>query len=149
VSRPVRSVGTVLALLVVGLLVYLVGPGTDGPSSPAIPAASSGSAAQVSPGTRDRATGLPVVALGSLPVEAQQTVTLVDRGGPFPYRKDGAVFSNRERRLPAHPAGWYHEYTVVTPGSDDRGARRLITGDGGRQLFWTADHYLSFSLVRR
>ncbi len=98
---------------------------------------------------RDPESGLPLVALGALPVQAQETAGLIGDGGPFPYSRDGVVFGNRERLLPAHPSGWYHEYTVRTPGSADRGARRLITGDGTRQLFYTGDHYASFVRVVR
>jgi ribonuclease T1 len=90
-----------------------------------------------------------VVDLGRLPIEAQRTVALIDRGGPFPYAKDGATFGNRERLLPVQRTGYYREYTVPTPGSDDRGARRVIAGDGGRQLFYTGDHYASFVRIRR
>ncbi len=90
-----------------------------------------------------------MVALATLPVEARETVALIDRGGPFPYAKDGAVFGNRERLLPAQPSGFYREYTVPTPGEDDRGPRRIVTGDDGGQLFYTADHYASFVRVDR
>ncbi len=149
-SRRTRAVGSALALVVLGLLLYLVGTGTDGSSPTAAPTASRAArATAASTASRDAGTGLPLVSLASLPVEARRTVTLIDRGGPFPYRQDGGVFGNRERRLPAHPSGWYREYTVETPGSDDRGARRLITGDDGRLLFWTADHYASFAVVQR
>lgn len=85
-----------------------------------------------------------------LPVEAHDTLRLIARGGPYPYRQDGSVFQNRERRLPAQPRGYYREYTVETPGSPDRGPRRIVTGggDGGavlpREYFYTADHYRSF-----
>ncbi len=89
---------------------------------------------------------LPAVALTSLPVEAQQTVALIDAGGPFPYDRDGVVFENRERLLPDEPTGYYHEYTVTTPGSTDRGARRIITGSG-REMYWTEDHYQSFERI--
>ena len=101
------------------------------------------------PASTDPDSGLPVVALATLPVEARETVALIDRDGPFPYAKDGAVFGNRERLLPARPNGFYREYTVPTPGEDDRGARRIVTGDDGGQLFYTADHYASFVRVRR
>ena len=91
------------------------------------------------------------VALAELPAEALQTHRLILAGGPFPYRKDGSVFGNRERALPAHPRGYYHEYTVRTPGSRDRGARRIVCG--GRQpaqpkaCFYTGDHYASFRQI--
>lgn len=71
----------------------------------------------------------------------------IDRGGPFAYRKDGVTFENREARLAAHPRGYWHEYTVPTPGSDDRGARRIIAGGDG-ELFYTRDHYRTFLRIR-
>ena len=91
------------------------------------------------------------VALAQLPTEAQNTHRLILAGGPFPHRKDGTVFGNRERALPAQPRGYYHEYTVHTPGSRDRGARRIVCG--GRQptqpksCFYTGDHYASFRQI--
>lgn len=92
--------------------------------------------------------GLPTIAFDKLPRQAQETIRLIDQGGPFPYRQDGTVFQNRERLLPAKPSGYYREYTVVTPGESDRGARRIIAGAGG-ELYYTADHYASFKRVVR
>jgi guanyl-specific ribonuclease Sa len=86
------------------------------------------------------------VALSSLPPEAAATVELIEKGGPFPYRQDGVVFGNAERHLPARPRDFYHEYTVPTPGSPDRGARRIITGRDG-SFYYTVDHYESFVRV--
>lgn len=83
-----------------------------------------------------------------LPAEARVTLALIDRGGPFPYARDGVVFGNFEGHLPKHPRGYYHEYTVQTPGSHDRGARRLVTGQGG-EIYYTGDHYNSFRAVLR
>jgi ribonuclease T1 len=99
--------------------------------------------------SRDPETGLRLVDLTALPAEARRTVALIDAGGPFPYAKDGVAFGNRERLLPIKPAGYYHEYTVPTPAEGDRGARRVVTGDGHRQFFYTGDHYLSFVRIRR
>ena len=80
-----------------------------------------------------------------LPPEAIETLALIQRGGPFPYRKDGTTFQNRERLLPAKPRGYYREYTVPTPGSRDRGARRIVAGGNPPEVFYyTADHYRSF-----
>lgn len=80
-----------------------------------------------------------------LPAEALATLTTIERGGPFPYRQDGRVFENRERRLPQRPRGYYREYTVDTPGSPDRGARRIVTGGDPPEVFYyTDDHYRSF-----
>lgn len=91
-------------------------------------------------------TDLPRVALAQLPVEATHTVTLIETGGPFPYDRDGIVFENREGLLPAESSGYYHEYTVPTPGANDRGARRIIEGSGG-ELYWTDDHYRTFERI--
>jgi guanyl-specific ribonuclease Sa len=88
------------------------------------------------------------VPLDSLPPEAADTTELIEQGGPFPYPQDGTVFQNREGILPDCDQGYYHEYTVETPGSPDRGARRIVTGDAGEH-FYTADHYASFVLVTR
>jgi ribonuclease T1 len=95
--------------------------------------------------------GLATVALASLPVEAQKTQQLIRAGGPFPYSKDGTVFGNREQLLPRRERGFYREYTVPTPGSKDRGARRIVCG-GQRptqpeSCYYTADHYASFKLI--
>ncbi|MFJ6898760.1 ribonuclease domain-containing protein [Streptomyces hokutonensis] len=92
--------------------------------------------------------GTGTVKVSQLPVEARQTVTLIDRGGPFPYAKDGVVFGNYEELLPEQKRGYYHEYTVRTPGSRDRGARRIVTGQGG-EIYYTDDHYKSFRTVLR
>ena len=82
---------------------------------------------------------------GSLPPQARELVTRIQHGGPFAYRQDGGVFMNREGELPQRPGGYYREYTVVTPGSPDRGARRIISGgDPPTEFFYTDDHYRSF-----
>lgn len=97
-------------------------------------------------GTTDAASGLPIIARDALPSEARTTLGLIAAGGPFPYRADGSVYENRERLLPIRPVGTYREYTVVTPGSADRGARRIVTGRAG-EAWWTADHYSSFARI--
>lgn len=101
---------------------------------------------------RDRFPSFGTVALAELPAEVARVHRQVLAGGPFAYPKDGIVFGNRERRLPAETRGFYREYTVPTPGARDRGARRLICG--GRQIsapeacWFTADHYLSFQRIK-
>lgn len=90
--------------------------------------------------------GLPVVLRAELPPEAHDTLDLIHAGGPFPYRKDGSTFQNREGLLPDQPRGYYREYTVDTPGSPDRGARRIVAGDRG-EFYYTADHYASFAVI--
>ncbi len=91
------------------------------------------------------------MALAQLPTEAQATHRLILAGGPFPYRKDGSVFGNRERALPSKPRGFYHEYTVRTPGSRDRGAKRIVCGGelptNPDACFYTGDHYTTFQRI--
>ena len=93
-----------------------------------------------------RIDGLKTVYTYQLPKQAQQTIVLIKQGGPFPYERDGITFQNRERLLPNKPRGYYREYTVITPGSRDRGARRIIAGDKG-EFYYTDDHYESFVRV--
>ncbi len=98
-------------------------------------------------GEARESSGVPV---GQLPPEARETLRQIDAGGPFPFRRDGIVFENRERRLPEQPRGYYREYTVPTLGSKDRGARRIVTGDKPPLVFYyTADHYKSFHRIQR
>ncbi|MGW1194544.1 ribonuclease domain-containing protein [Streptomyces sp. NPDC002536] len=87
------------------------------------------------------------VCYSQLPSQAHDTLNLIDQGGPFPYPRDGIVFSNREGALPAQSSGYYHEYTVITPGAPTRGTRRIITGQGDHEDYYTADHYASFAQV--
>ena len=96
---------------------------------------------------RDDIFKMRVVAIDELPAEAKHTLALIKKGGPFPYQKDGATFGNFEKRLPAHQRGYYKEYTVKTPGSKDRGARRIIAGGDG-EFFYTDDHYNSFRRIK-
>ncbi|MEU2675709.1 ribonuclease [Streptomyces sp. NPDC007107] len=104
------------------------------------------------PVTASAATPPQAAAVGSicysaLPSQAHDTLDLIDAGGPFPYEQDGTVFQNREALLPSRSTGYYHEYTVITPGSSDRGARRIVTGEQAQEDYYTADHYESFDLV--
>ncbi|MET9449546.1 ribonuclease domain-containing protein [Streptomyces cinerochromogenes] len=139
---PPRFVPRALAGLLVCLAVLLTGcSSASGPASHA-------SSAPPAASTPAWARGTATVPESRLPAEARRTLALVDRGGPFPYAKDGAVFGNFEGRLPRHPRGYYHEYTVPTPGSRDRGARRLVTGRGG-EIYYTDDHYETFRAVLR
>ena len=115
-------------------------------SAPA--ALAKGSAKDSAPST-DAASS--TVALSALPREAQQTHQLILSGGPFPYAKDGVVFGNRERQLPKKARGYYHEYTVKTPGARNRGARRIVCGgeppSNPEVCYYTEDHYASFRKI--
>ncbi len=96
----------------------------------------------------DPVSGLRWIDESALPVQAQRTLALIRAGGPYPYpRNDDQTFGNREGLLPKKSSGYYKEYTVETPGSDDRGARRIIAGAGGER-YYTADHYQSFRRIR-
>lgn len=95
--------------------------------------------------------GLDTVALADLPAQGRKTYALILDGGPFPHDKDGVVFGNRERILPRQKRGYYREYTVKTPGSRDRGARRIVCGGQVPSVpdtcYYTSDHYSSFRRI--
>ena len=93
-------------------------------------------------------SGLPTIRYQDLPKQARETIALIEKGGPFPFERDGIVFQNREQLLPRQRSGYYREYTVITPGSRDRGERRIIAGAGG-ELYYSDDHYESFKEVIR
>ena len=97
-------------------------------------------------GTAQGYSSIGGVELADLPQEARETVVLIQQGGPFPYRKDGVTFGNRERLLPQAQRGYYREYTVPTPGARDRGARRIVAGGNG-EFYYTDDHYRSFRRI--
>jgi guanyl-specific ribonuclease Sa len=116
------------------------------------PPKASPSAASHAPSTTTQSkSGLPVCQLSSLPAEASTTVNLVHHGGPFPYSRDGIVFGNFEHRLPNQQRGYYHEYTVPTPGAKTRGTRRVITGGepptNPPEFYYTGDHYETFCQI--
>ena len=127
-ARAFRWVSSVTAALALGLLLMLV----------AVPSGA-------------RQAPFPEVSLEELPAQARTTLVLIRNGGPFPYSKDGTFFGNRERLLPIKRRGYYTEYTVPTPRSRDRGARRIIVGgDPARSFdfYYTDDHYASFRKIR-
>lgn len=93
-----------------------------------------------------RFSDLPTIRPADLPFEALETLTLIGDGGPYPFNQDDGVFQNREGFLPDEERGHYREYTVVTPGENDRGARRIVAGQDG-ELYYTSDHYASFSEI--
>lgn len=119
---PGARVGRLLHRLILGLLLCLLGGAVLG----------------------DRP--IAGVELADLPAQARETVALIRSGGPFPYRRDGVTFGNRERLLPPAPRGYYREYTVPTPGARDRGARRIVAGREG-DLYYSDDHYRSFRRI--
>lgn len=127
-------------------LLLASGPVTAQASTPstAPPVASSRYSAAAFPAT---AAAVGSVCFSDLPSQAHETLDLIEQGGPFPYEQDGTVFQNREGLLPGQSTGYYHEYTVVTPGSPTRGARRIVTGEQTEEDYYTADHYASFDLV--
>ena len=98
-------------------------------------------------------TNIGVIAVSELPKQGRETLELIRRGGPHPYTKDGTVFGNRERILPKENRGYYKEFTVKTPGSRDRGARRIVCGGNltnpvASICYYTADHYASFKRIK-
>jgi ribonuclease T1 len=131
-----------LAVAVVAALATWWVQSSTGSEQPQEPAANSSVVTDAS------GAELPVVTEDQLPVEARDTLELIDAGGPFPYDRDGVVFENREELLPEQDLGYYAEYTVPTPGADDRGARRIVAGKGA-EFYYTADHYRSFVVIDR
>lgn len=113
----------------------------------AAPGADSGPSASPPAASDTPRSGLPEVAVAELPPEAREVLDTIAQGGPYDYPQDDQVFGNREGRLPDRERGYYREYTVRTPGEDDRGARRLVVGEGG-DVYYTADHYRTFRQVR-
>ena len=134
-SRILRLVAYLVATLA---LIYWLSGRPPSPSEATV---------AVTPGPPAATTTQPG-ARAFLPPEAIDTLRLIERGGPFPYPRDGITFQNREHRLPERPRGYYREYTVPTPGSPDRGARRIIAGgDPPEDYYYTDDHYRSFRRV--
>lgn len=91
--------------------------------------------------------GMPFIVASDLPAEARDTLHIIKRGGPFTYERDDVVFGNYERILPEQPRGYYHEYTVKTPGVNNRGARRIVCGPPV-ECYYTADHYQTFKRIQ-
>ncbi|MDX9700948.1 MAG: ribonuclease domain-containing protein [Rhodocyclaceae bacterium] len=132
-----RRLWPLLPLLLTLLLLPACAPGTD--SADSNENARRGTASS-SPHAHYSRQGLPP--------EAIATLALIQQGGPYPYRKDGTTFQNRERLLPQKPRGYYREFTVPTPGARDRGARRFVTGGDPPEVFYyTEDHYRSFRRI--
>jgi ribonuclease T1 len=136
-----------ITIALVGLIVLVLGGwlirDLSTGSSTTAPTTTAAASANV-PGS---SSGLPVKTLSSLPKEAADTWKLIQQGGPYPYPKnDGVVFHNNGTVLPRNKDGYYHEYTVDTPGAKNRATRRLITG-AQHELYYTDDHYDSFVVV--
>lgn len=143
------------------LLITRLGSGDEGPrlsdltvsNSPSVKIPNSASAEiRKKPGSdrskiTDNPSDLPEIWASQLPVEARKTLVLILRNGPFPFARDGTIFGNFEGILPKRPGGYYREYTVPTPGSSNRGARRIVVGEDGEK-YYTDDHYSSFSFIQ-
>jgi ribonuclease T1 len=110
-------------------------------------AAAAGLASGYAPPAQHAQHEMREIAPGELPREARETLALIDKGGPFPYERDGVVFGNFEKRLPIRERGYYREYTVHTPGVKHRGARRIVAGRNGER-YYTYDHYQSFRRIK-
>ncbi|MFV0451000.1 MAG: ribonuclease domain-containing protein [Propioniciclava sp.] len=144
-----RSRGRTVSLLIT-LLVVLVALAWSAlrpaelPPAAVVPTPTSAPSRQA---TIDPVSGLAWIDLDDLPAQAADTLILIAEGPPYPYRADGETFGNREGLLPEESHGYYREFTVETPGSPDRGARRIVVGADG-EYYWTDDHYASFRRIR-
>ncbi|GHH79328.1 hypothetical protein GCM10018793_31830 [Streptomyces sulfonofaciens] len=134
-----RTPTRILSISAVAAALFLGGPVAAASAAPAPHAAA--------PAITQQITAVGDICYSDLPAEAHDTLDLIDQGGPYPYPEDDGVFQNREGLLPQQSSGYYHEYTVETPGSPDRGARRIITGQQTEEDYYTSDHYESFDLV--
>jgi len=150
-SKLVAFAGLVIAVVV--LVVAMVGGGALTAPSTAPSAPSSAQTTTPEPGsvstTRAAVANpstLPTINASQLPKEARQTLALIAKGGPYPYGEDDGNFGNFEGLLPKKASGFYREYTVVTPGASNRGARRIIVGKDTAK-YYTADHYVSFKFI--
>lgn len=145
-----RFVPIVLGLLLVALLIGWIAREASHPRVQAGPTASrtyEKRAVTSSTGSTAKST-LETVAYADLPSGARATLRLTDKGGPYPYRQDNSVYQNRNGALPVRSRGYYHEFTVATPGAGDRGPRRIVLG-ADRTAYYTANHYETFRRVLR
>lgn len=154
VRRPLLALIALVIALVIGYVVKGASDSDDNTGSPKpshTSASSSARSTATSPARSSGHSGMSHVPVAQLPAQVEQTIEKIRAGGPYPYpRNDGVVFHNNERILPKQADGYYHEFTVPTPGSKDRGARRVITGgdiDGDVTFYYTGDHYESFVIV--
>ncbi len=146
-DQPPLSVFALAKILLSALALALVA--CSGAENPDSSARSNVHATAAAPDAVQGGAGIEAneIRVADLPPEARQTLALIKSNGPFPFSKDGSVFGNRERLLPAKPRGYWREYTVVTPGSRDRGARRIVAGRNS-DYYYTDDHYGSFNRIR-
>lgn len=142
VTNLVRRCLALLAGVLLALTVAACGSASDSSTR----AGRAGTAA--SSGASDPASGLSWINESALPAQAAHTLAEIRQGGPYDYpRNDNVVYHNNNGVLPHHRDGYYHEYTVRTPGSRTRGPRRIVTGSDG-EMYWTADHYNHFARIR-
>lgn len=144
----IKTIGIVVVVLVTLATYWLTGSDTEDAADTGAPTGTSGSVqSPEAPGDVDPISGLDYVEVGDLPDEAVRMLAVIEDGGPYAYSQDDSTFQNREGILPQEPMGYYREYTVETPGSPDRGARRIVAGADGER-YYTDDHYDSFRVVR-
>ena len=149
-SRNRRTLTALLVAIVAAVVTwYASGDGGGTTTAPEPTPTVTVSPSDVPSSDVDPDSGLSWIAESELPPEALDTLKDIDNGGPYAYSgRDDTTFTNREGLLPDHESGYYREYTVETPGSDDRGARRIIRGDGD-EFYYTDDHYDSFRRIAR
>ena len=142
---------SILPVLLTGLVVLalfafggegLLGQLVQGPT----PAPTSSAGQATSARVPENRSGLPEIRETALPAEGRRVLELIRAGGPYRYSQDDETFGNFERILPRQARGYYREYTVPTPGESDRGARRIVAGDGGDK-YYTDDHYETFRFI--
>ncbi len=146
--NPLTAVAILVVALALVAVAFLVWRQSAGAGAAPPTTARSSAAAKVTSSV-DPVSKLPWVEEASLPAPAKRVLAQIDKGGPYDYDKDGTTFRNAEGLLPKATSTFYKEYTVVLPGSNDRGPVRIIVGGKGEFFYWTTDHYASFSRIRR
>jgi len=79
-------------------------------------------------------------------IDVNVTLDRIRSGKHVSEPHDGAVFNNRERRLPVKDRAWYREFVHAPKGFPFPGPQRVILGKSG-EVYYTGDHYKSFTKV--
>ena len=117
-------------------------------SEPAVPAAIDSSSSDGNPDITHQIPGMVIrdqsgdVAFRGT-VDLSDSIERIQSGKKLRFPNDGSVFQNREKRLPAQPAGYYREWVHPTPDLDGPGPQRIVTGQEG-EIYYTPDHYRTF-----
>ena len=129
------------------------------PATPAPPPAASSIAAPIAKDgeytTKDEVAQYIRTYKGALPrnfITKREARALGWTGGPLePFAPGKSIggdrFGNYERRLPPLSGSFYKECDIDTKGRP-RGAKRLVFTQKGNRIYYTQDHYKTFTEVK-